>query len=65
MIVESDSFSLKAKARVSENIGEKTLFMPFHFVESPANILTEWDLDPEAKIPELKIRAVNIKRAWP
>ncbi len=65
VILESDRFSLKAKARVSENIGEKTLFMPFHFVESPANSLTEWDLDPEAKIPELKIRAVNIKRAWP
>jgi len=36
--------------------------MPFHFVESYANILTNPANDPIAKIPEFKVCAVNVER---
>jgi predicted molibdopterin-dependent oxidoreductase YjgC len=37
--------------------------MTFHFAESPTNVLTNPALDPEAKIPELKVCAVRVERA--
>jgi anaerobic selenocysteine-containing dehydrogenase len=36
--------------------------MSFHFAESPVNALTNPALDPVAKIPELKVCAVNIEK---
>ena len=39
-----------------------TFFMPFHFKEAPANVLTNPALDPVAKIPELKVCAVRIEK---
>ncbi|MGB2688637.1 MAG: molybdopterin dinucleotide binding domain-containing protein, partial [Desulfobacterales bacterium] len=38
-------------------------FVPFHFAESPANILTNSAFDPIAKIPEYKVCAVKIEKA--
>jgi len=37
-----------------------TAFMPFHFAEAPANRLTGGPLDPESKIPGLKVTSVSI-----
>jgi predicted molibdopterin-dependent oxidoreductase YjgC len=37
------------------------VFIPFHFSEAAANILTNTALDPIAKIPELKVCAVKIE----
>jgi formate dehydrogenase major subunit len=39
------------------------LFLPFHFVESAANVLTNAALDPIAKIPEYKVCAVSLQKA--
>jgi len=50
-------------ARVTENIGKGWLFMPFHFEEGPANMLTIDELDPLAKIPEYKVCAADIRKA--
>ena len=36
--------------------------MPFHFREAAANVLTSDALDQMAKIPELKVCAVRLKR---
>jgi len=36
--------------------------MPFHYADSPANVLTNPALDPEAKIPEFKVCAVSLKK---
>jgi predicted molibdopterin-dependent oxidoreductase YjgC len=36
--------------------------MPFHFLESRANLLTNPMFDPIAKIPEFKVCAVKIER---
>jgi anaerobic selenocysteine-containing dehydrogenase len=38
------------------------IFIPFHFVESAANVLTNPALDPIAKIPEFKVCAVKIEK---
>jgi formate dehydrogenase alpha subunit len=51
-------------ARVTEGIKPGTVFMPFHYAESAANVLTNTAVDPVAKIPELKVCAVRVaKRA--
>ena len=48
-------------ASVSEaNIPKGTVFMPFHYYEAAANILTNPAVDPVAKIPEYKVCAVNL-----
>ena len=50
-------------AKVTKNIEKGWLFMPFHFYEGPANMLTIDALDPLAKIPEYKVCAATIKKA--
>jgi len=42
-----------------------TIFLPFHFVEAAANILTLDKIDPRAKIPDFKMAAVNIQKVDP
>ena len=37
-------------------------FIPFHFVEAAANVLTNNRLDPRAKIPDYKVCAVRVER---
>jgi formate dehydrogenase alpha subunit len=39
-----------------------TIFLPFHFVEAAANLLTLDKIDPRAKIPDFKMAAVNLKK---
>ncbi len=51
------------KARVTERVPPKVVYMSFHFTESPANVLTNTAIDPVAKIPELKVCAVRIEKA--
>ena len=38
-----------------------SVFIPFHFREASANILTNDALDPDGKIPELKFCAVKVE----
>ncbi|MHC4159120.1 MAG: formate dehydrogenase subunit alpha, partial [Planctomycetota bacterium] len=49
-------------ARVTLNIEKGWLFMPFHFREGPANMLTNDALDPTAKIPEYKVCAAAVNK---
>ncbi|KPL22773.1 MAG: formate dehydrogenase [Phycisphaerae bacterium SM1_79] len=49
-------------ARVTGNIEKGWLFMPFHFREGPANMLTNDALDPTAKIPEFKVCAAALNK---
>ncbi|MGC9022700.1 MAG: molybdopterin oxidoreductase family protein, partial [Dissulfurimicrobium sp.] len=60
--ISSRRGEIKAKAKVSERSPKGTVFMTFHFAESPTNQLTNSALDPVAKIPEFKVCAVNIKK---
>ncbi|MHC4618980.1 MAG: formate dehydrogenase subunit alpha [Planctomycetota bacterium] len=50
-------------AKVTRNIEKGWLFMPFHFCEGPANMLTNDALDPIAKIPEYKVCAAAVRKA--
>jgi len=49
-------------ARVTKTIKKGVVFMPFHFVECAANLLTHNALDPVAKIPEFKACACKIEK---
>jgi predicted molibdopterin-dependent oxidoreductase YjgC len=60
--VTSRRGSIRARALVTDNIREKTVFIPFHYAEAAANILTNPAIDPISKIPEYKVCAVRIER---
>jgi anaerobic selenocysteine-containing dehydrogenase len=44
------------------NCQNRTCLVFIHFSEAAANVLTNPSLDPVAKIPELKVCAVNIQK---
>jgi len=54
--------SITARARISTQAVQGTVFIPFHFAEAAANVLTNPALDPVAKIPEYKVCAVRIEK---
>lgn len=60
--VTSRRGELTSTARVTDRIEGNVVFMPFHFADGAANLLTNSALDPLAKIPELKVCAVKIAR---
>jgi formate dehydrogenase major subunit len=55
--------SMVTAARVSDRVARGQVFVPFHFREAAANLLTNPVLDPYAKMAELKICVVRIERA--
>jgi predicted molibdopterin-dependent oxidoreductase YjgC len=61
--VSSRRGEIKLRAGVTDRIKENVVFIPFHFVEAAANMLTNPALDPVALIPELKVCAVRVERA--
>ena len=52
--------TIKLTARADREIQEGVIFIPFAYVEAAANVLTNPQLDPIAKIPEYKYCAVRI-----
>jgi len=58
--VTSRRGEITLRARVINGIREGVVFIPFHFVESPANVLTNNAVDAESKIPEFKACAVRV-----
>ncbi|MGZ4943373.1 MAG: formate dehydrogenase subunit alpha [Halobacteriota archaeon] len=61
--VRSRRGEVETLARVTEDIPKGMLFMPFHFKEGAANMLTNPALDPAAKMPEFKVCAAVIEKA--
>jgi predicted molibdopterin-dependent oxidoreductase YjgC len=55
---------VEAMARVTQTSPPGVVTMSFHFSESPTNAITSRALDPAAKIPELKVCAVNIEKKY-
>jgi formate dehydrogenase major subunit len=49
-------------ARVTKTIKKGVVFIPFHYIECAANLLTHNALDPVAKIPEFKACACKIQK---
>ena len=60
--VRSRRGEITLKADVTDTIKDGVVFIPFHFSEAAANVLTNPALDPQAKIPEFKACAVQIER---
>ncbi|MEM3207281.1 MAG: formate dehydrogenase subunit alpha, partial [Halobacteria archaeon] len=49
------------KVRAHSGVRPGTVFLPFHYREAAANLLTIDALDPHAKIPEFKFCAVRVE----
>jgi formate dehydrogenase major subunit len=61
--ISSRRGTIETRARLSHRDTPGTCFMPFHFREAAANLLTIDEIDPMGKIPEFKFCAVSIERA--
>jgi formate dehydrogenase alpha subunit len=61
--VRSRRGELQVKARISEDkVATGVVFIPFHYKEAAANLLTNDALDPICKIAEAKVCAVAISK---
>jgi len=59
--VRSRRGQIELPAHVTPRVAPGATFLAFHYCEAPANRLTIAALDPIAKIPELKVCAVQIE----
>ncbi len=61
--VTSKRGSIELNARLTDRVERGLVFIPFHFKEAAANVLTDSRaLDPLCKIPEFKVCAVNVEK---
>ncbi|MBQ6575521.1 MAG: formate dehydrogenase subunit alpha [Lachnospiraceae bacterium] len=60
--IQSRRGEITAKARVGRKVSEGETWMPFHFTDSPVNVLTNAALDDLARIPEYKVCAVRVEK---
>jgi len=58
--VSSKRGEVELKARFTRKVSEGTVFIPMHYREAAANVLTNDALDPDVKIPEFKVCAVKV-----
>jgi formate dehydrogenase major subunit len=56
---------VRVKAISSPKPARGSVFLPFHFKEAAANLLTIDALDPYGKIPEFKFCAVRVEKISP
>jgi formate dehydrogenase major subunit len=61
--VTSRRGTIELHARVSHREAPGNCFIPFHFREAAANLLTIDEIDPMGKIPEFKFCAVRVEPA--
>jgi formate dehydrogenase alpha subunit len=54
---------IQAQAWVTDRVPKGLVFVPFHYAEAAANVLTNPAIDPVAKIPEYKVCAVRVEAA--
>ncbi|MCF8218300.1 MAG: formate dehydrogenase subunit alpha [Bacteroidales bacterium] len=60
--ITSSRGSLDTHVRISNQVLEKELFMPFHFAEAPVNKLTRNEMDPDSKIAPFKLSACKVEK---
>jgi formate dehydrogenase major subunit len=60
--VTSPRGAIELEAVALGQVARGTVFIPFHFREAAANVLTSERLDPDAKIPDFKFSAVRAER---
>ena len=59
--VSSRRGTVELAVRISPRVGHHQLFLPMHYREAAANLLTNPALDPYAGIPEFKVSAVKVE----
>ena len=59
--VHSRRGQIELDVRITRRIKPGIVFIPFHFAEAAANVLTHAAIDPIAKIPEYKVCAVKME----
>jgi formate dehydrogenase major subunit len=62
VVLSSRRGKIHAVSRLSGEIMEGTLFLPWHFSENSPNILTSSQADPVSKMPEFKFCPVKISK---
>ncbi len=63
-IISSRRGQINARVRISGKAVNGTVFIPFHFAQAAANVLTNAkELDPISGIPEYKVCAVRLSKA--
>jgi formate dehydrogenase major subunit len=55
--------TVRAKVMLTRRVKPGVVFIPMHFLENPANKLTNEALDPVSKTPEYKVCAIQIVKA--
>jgi predicted molibdopterin-dependent oxidoreductase YjgC len=60
--VRSRRGAVQVKTRISRRVSPGEIFVPMHYREAAANVLTNDALDPVVKIPEFKVCAVAVER---
>jgi len=60
--VTSRRGSIVVDAKITDRVRKGSIFIPFHFAEARANILTNPALDPRSKTPEYKVCAVRVEK---
>ena len=60
--VASRRGEIETRAWITRRVSPGMVFVPFHFAEAAANVLTNPALDPVAKIPETKVCAVEVEK---
>ncbi len=59
--VTSRRGQIETRAWITRRVPPGIVFIPFHFAEAAANVLTNPAHDPVAKIPEFKVAAVRVE----
>ncbi|MFN2432454.1 MAG: formate dehydrogenase subunit alpha [Gemmatimonadota bacterium] len=59
--VSSARGAIELPAVALDQVARGTVFIPFHYREAAANVLTSEELDPDAKIPDYKFSAVRVE----
>ncbi len=62
LAVTSRRGTIRLKARITSKVTEGTVFIPMHYGEAAANVITNDALDAKTKIPEYKVCAVKIEK---
>ena len=63
VVIASRRGTIEIAVRISPRVARKQIFIPMHYREAAANLLTNTALDPYAGIPEFKVCAVRISAA--
>ncbi len=54
--------AIKLPVRITDRVSKGLVFIPFHYKEAAANLLTNDALDPQSKIPEAKVCAIKVEK---